>query len=54
MGFCLFNNVAVAADYLLNERVGVETFVLFFVEFLSNGDTAICHSLQGSKRYTLF
>jgi hypothetical protein len=30
MGFCLFNNVAVAANYLLNDRVCVETFVLFF------------------------
>jgi len=30
MGFCLFNNVAVAANYLLNDRVCIETFMLFF------------------------
>jgi histone deacetylase 6 len=31
MGFCLFNNVAIAASYLLNENVSNATATLNFV-----------------------
>ncbi|XP_066396497.1 histone deacetylase 5-like [Miscanthus floridulus] len=38
MGFCLFNNVAVAANYLLNERVGA---VLLLLEHVGITDLGI-------------
>jgi len=49
MGFCLFNNVAVAANYLLNDRVCIETFVLFLGGFISKGATNIYRFQQRSK-----